>query len=139
MKSRNRTRIRLGDGKTRVTGNQITNPEKAELARQFRKKPTGAEGEAWSLLRGRRMLGLRFRRQQVIEGFIVDFYCPEWRIALEVDGVVHREHLSYDEERSKVLGLLGIRVLRIRNQDVTREVIERLLREAVPLSIHGEG
>jgi very-short-patch-repair endonuclease len=122
-----------------VTGKQIINPEKAELARQFRKRPTEAEAEAWRLLRGRRMLGLRFRRQQVIDGFIIDFYCPEWRIALEVDGDVHREHQSYDEERSKVLGLLGIRVLRIRNNDVTRKGIEQLLGEAVPLSIHGEG
>jgi len=59
---------------------------KVALAKINRSEPTAAEAAAWDLLRNRRCLGLKFRRQHVIRGFIVDFYCPELRIAVEVDG-----------------------------------------------------
>ena len=59
---------------------------KLARARSFRPQPTPEEATAWSLLRGRRLLGLKFRRQQVIAGFIVDFYCASRRLALELDG-----------------------------------------------------
>ncbi len=59
---------------------------KVALAKGNRHDPTAAEAAAWVLLRDRRCLGLKFRRQHVIRGFIVDFYCAELRLAVEVDG-----------------------------------------------------
>ena len=72
---------------------------KVALAKANRHQPTPAEAAAWALLRNRRCLGLKFRRQHVIRGFIVDFYCPELRLAVEVDGTVHRgrTQAEYDE------------------------------------------
>ncbi len=60
---------------------------KLTLARTFRRAPTPAEAAAWQILRNRGLFGLKFRRQQVIAGFIVDFYCSAARLALELDGV----------------------------------------------------
>lgn len=62
---------------------------KRDLARELRRSATDAERRAWEVLRDRRCLGLKFRRQQVIRGFIVDFYCAELRLAIELDGGVH--------------------------------------------------
>jgi very-short-patch-repair endonuclease len=102
---------------------------KAALARQFRRHPTPAEAMAWQLLRNRRLLGLKFRRQQVIAGFVVDFYCAELRLALEFDGAVHHDlaRASYDAERDKLLSARGIDVLRLPNELAD----ERSLREAL--------
>ena len=78
---------------------------KIALARGNRHDPTPAEAAAWALLRNRRCLGLKFRRQHVIRGFIVDFYCAEFHLALEVDGGVHgdRVQAEFDEARSRAL------------------------------------
>jgi very-short-patch-repair endonuclease len=64
---------------------------KLALARSFRKNPTPAEAAAWRLLRGSKIHGLKFRRQQIIAGFLVDFYCAPLRLVLELDGGVHRD------------------------------------------------
>ena len=94
---------------------------KVALAKANRHEPTPAEATAWSLLRNRRCLGLKFRRQHVIRGFIVDFYCPELNLAIEVDGTVHRRRTQgeYDEARSRALAHVGIGVVRIRNEEVS--------------------
>ena len=78
---------------------------KIALARGNRHDPTPAEAAAWALLRNRRCLGLKFRRQHVIRGFIVDFYCAEFHLVLEVDGGVHgdRAQAEFDEARSRAL------------------------------------
>jgi len=88
---------------------------KVALAKAQRQEPTAAEAAAWALLRNRRCLGLKFRRQHVIRGFIVDFYCVELRLAIEVDGTVHRDRMraEYDEARSRALAHAGIGVVRI--------------------------
>ena len=96
-------------------------PHKRDLARKFRRNPTASERHAWQLLRNRRCMGLKFRRQQVIRGYIVDFYCAELHLALEIDGPVHfydELRFAYDLERLERLDELGIDVLRIRPQDV---------------------
>ena len=109
-----------------VTGTRI-NPVKLAAAREFRKRPTEAEARAWNLLRRRNMLGLKFRRQQVIVGFIADFYCAEERLVLEIDGAVHDAQQEYDHARSEAFRALGIRVARIRNDDVSEEELRRTL------------
>ena len=102
---------------------------KLALARRFRQAPTAAEAAAWRILRDRTLFGLEFRRQQVIAGFVVDFYCPSQRLVLELDGGVHddptqREH---DLNRSQVLRRLSIRVLRVPNHDVHEQALRDLL------------
>ena len=95
-------------------------PVKVHLAREFRRHPTDAEEKAWAILRNRQVLGLKFRRQHVIDGFIVDFYCAEKRLILEIDGAAHDNAMAddYDETRSNHFASRGLNVLRIRNEDV---------------------
>jgi very-short-patch-repair endonuclease len=97
------------------------------LARQMRREATPGERRLWEALRGRRCLGLKFRRQAIIGGFIMDFYCPELRIAIEVDGSVHEspDAKARDQDRDTLLAARGIRVIRIRDRDVNRESITR--------------
>jgi len=95
--------------------------DKLSLARAMRAMPTDAEARLWSALRGRR-LGWKFRRQHVIAGYIVDFYCAELWLAVEVDGGVHQGRRIDDRQRDEHLGSLGVRVVRVRNADV----LERL-------------
>jgi very-short-patch-repair endonuclease len=115
-----------------VTGNSVSE-EKLALARNFRKNPTSEEAQVWEWLRDRRMLGLKFRRQQVIEGFIADFYCDEHRLVLELDGAVHdsEEARTYDNARTAVFESKKLHVLRVRNSDCTREELERRISAAI--------
>jgi very-short-patch-repair endonuclease len=69
---------------------RITKAQKFALARELRGRATPAERHAWTLLRNRGVLGLKFRRQHVLHGFIVDFCCLEARIVLEIDGWAHQ-------------------------------------------------
>ena len=102
---------------------------KIALAKTMRRSPTAAEAAAWALLRDRRCLGLKFRRQHVIRGFIVDFYCPELRLALEIDGPVHESEVrtEYDEERDRALAVAGITVMRVRNDGLSEAGLVSLL------------
>ncbi len=71
----------------------------------------------WRRLR-RDQLGVRFRRQAVIGRFIVDFYCPDRALAVEVDGAVHDGREDEDAERERLLAANGVTVLRVRNDEV---------------------
>jgi len=86
----------------------------------MRQNPTAAENRLWQHLRRRQINGYRFRRQHPIGRFIVDFYCAKAKLAIEVDGPVHNEpgHKEYDQERQAYLESLGLRVLRITNEEV---------------------
>ena len=120
----------LGRVAASVTGGvEFVDPQKLERARALRKAPTHAAQQAWELLRGRKILGLKFRREQVIEGFIADFYCPSLGLVVEVDGSVHDdpEQAEYDTARSACFAAHGIRVARIRNEDVSEPNLEALL------------
>jgi very-short-patch-repair endonuclease len=108
---------------------QRINPKKLELARQFRKNPTESEDAIWQMLRNRQIKDLKWRRQQVIEGFIVDFYCAELNVVLEIDGSVHdkEEVKEYDEYRTSVFASKGIRVYRLRNDDCDKKHLTELI------------
>ena len=117
---------------------------KLALAKDKRHDPTAAEAGAWALLRNRRCLGLKFRRQHVVRGFIVDFYCAELRLAVEVDGAVHsgRARAEYDEARSRALAHAGVGVVRISNEQVSDAGLVTLLEPYVtasPSPRSGEG
>ena len=95
---------------------------KALLARQLRRKMTQQEIILWARLRGRRLAGLGFRRQHVIEGFVVDFYCHAARVVVEVDGPVHDQQLDYDAERDAILTACDLLVLRVGNANVQHDL-----------------
>jgi very-short-patch-repair endonuclease len=92
-------------------------PKALKRARGLRKDMTDAERALWCLLRDRRMDGWRFRRQEPIDRYIVDFVCFEARLIIEVDGGQHFESKA-DEARDAHLRLQGFRVLRLWNTDV---------------------
>ena len=74
-------------------------------------------------------MGVRFRRQQVIQGFIVDFYCHKSALVIEVDGDIHDLQKEEDERREKVLSEMGLKIVRFRNDEVMRgllNVVEKI-------------
>jgi very-short-patch-repair endonuclease len=91
---------------------------------------TPEERILWRLLRARRLNGMHFRRQQVIDGFIVDFYCHAAGLVVEIDGGIHAEQQEYDAERDRVLSARGLRILRVTNEDVRRDAATVLRRIA---------
>jgi very-short-patch-repair endonuclease len=96
--------------------------EKLEIAKALRRNMTFPERLLWERLRGRRLHGFHFRRQQVIHGFIVDFYCHAAALAIEVDGDAHRNQLEYDQAREQTLTEVGVRVIRFQNEDVLQQI-----------------
>ena len=114
------------------------------LAREMRRAATPSERAAWAILRDRRCLGLKFRRQVVVDGMIVDFYCARPRIVLEVDGAVHTSADATERDRTRdgLLTTRGIQVIRSRNAEVSRMAIENALKELLlrsPSPHGGEG
>ena len=89
-----------------------------ESARELRNNPTDAERRLSQKLKRRQISGVKFRRQQPIGPYIVDFVCFERRVVVEVDGSQHSEQLHYDEQRTRWLEAQGYRVLRFWNNDV---------------------
>lgn len=90
-----------------------------ERAEEMRKNPTEAEKVLWEALRANG-LGVKFRQQHIIEDFIVDFYCNEYKVTVEVDGGYHNEadQMKSDKERTARLNELGYTELRFTNQEV---------------------
>jgi very-short-patch-repair endonuclease len=88
------------------------------FARQLRSTPTDAEIRLWSRLRRKQLDGFRFRRQQPIGAYVVDFFCPEAKLIIEVDGGQHNVDEAKDEKRTRWLEERGYRVIRFWNNDV---------------------
>lgn len=95
---------------------------KVQLARELRQQMTKVEKILWQQLRANRLEGFHFRRQQIIDGFVVDFYCHAAGLVVEVDGGVHQRQIEYDTERDRVLSARGLRILRISNREVLEEL-----------------
>ena len=96
-------------------------------AREMRKNPTPDEAEMWQYLRdGKRQF--KFRRQHAIGRFVLDFYCPEKRLCIEVDGPIHERQRERDAERDAFLAAAGIRVLRVTNLEVQGQMEATLAR-----------
>jgi very-short-patch-repair endonuclease len=121
-------------------------------ARSMRANPTPGEATLWQHLRGAKLAGVRFRRQHAIGKFIVDFYCPQAKLVIELDGSSHVERETEDQVRTDYLKQQGLSVLRFTNTEV-RENLEAVLAKiaqaigdatatrpsASPLSARGEG
>ena len=97
-------------------------------AREMRRNPTEAEAVLWRLLRAKRLVGWKFRQQQRIDQYIVDFVCFDARLIVEADGSQHIDS-AYDADRDAYLRAQGFRVLRYYNNDILAR------REAVLTSI----
>ena len=100
-------------------------------ARELRQPQTPAERVLWGRLRNRQ-LGPKFRRQHPIGHFIVDFYCAEAKLAIEIDGDSHADQVEYDAERTAWLAEQGTRVIRFTNRQVHQQidaVLEVILNE----------
>src|SRR3990172_7106292 len=93
-----------------IPGQTVTK-EKLQRAKELRREMTAAEKILWQELRANK-LGVHFRRQQVIAGFIVDFYCHKAALVVEVDGDIHDLQQEEDARREKVLSEIGLRIVR---------------------------
>jgi very-short-patch-repair endonuclease len=90
---------------------------KTQFARHLRQESTDAERLLWSRLRARRFFNLKFKRQQPLGAYIVDFVCFEAHLIIELDGGQHAQQLAYDRERDAWLAAQGFTVLRFWNNE----------------------
>lgn len=135
---------------TRVRG---VTAVKVQRARELRRDMTPEERILWQALRRFRSRGYAFRRQQIISGFIADFYCHPARLVVEVDGGIHAQQPDYDTERDAIIAAHGLRILRIPNADIQHNLPAVLARitelltprsegephSCLPFPAHGEG
>ncbi|MGE5611598.1 MAG: endonuclease domain-containing protein [Bacillota bacterium] len=109
------------------------------FARRMRREGTDAEGKLWAILRDRRLVGYKFRRQVPVAGYIVDFYCVKAGLVIELDGGQHSEatHRAYDAERTRRLKELGIEVMRFWDHEVLKD--PEAVAEMIYRKLCGEG
>lgn len=95
-------------------------PQLLVFAKSMRNNATDAESLMWQILRNKQFMNLKFRRQHVIKPYIVDFYCHELGLVIELDGSQHGtdDEIEYDAERTKFLEALSLKVVRYWNHDV---------------------
>lgn len=107
-----------------IQGQPVTT-EKLERAKELRREMTPTEKILWAEIRANK-LGVHFRRQQIIAGFIVDFYCHKADLVIEVDGSVHddQKQKENDVEREKVLKEMGLRIIRFKNYEVEKNLLK---------------
>jgi very-short-patch-repair endonuclease len=97
------------------------NPKLKQNARELRRKCTPSEAILWSKIR-RKSLGYEFHRQVPIDKYIVDFYCHELMLAIEVDGSIHDNRHEYDMIRQKNIEKFGVTFIRFDNKDVIKDI-----------------
>jgi very-short-patch-repair endonuclease len=93
-----------------------------ERASRLRSNMTPAEELLWNKLKGKQIVGLRFRRQHPISKYIVDFYCHAARLVIELDGKIHLAKKESDKERTKEIEDLGLRIIRFTNEEVLENI-----------------
>jgi very-short-patch-repair endonuclease len=104
-----------------------------ELAKDLRNNMTGSEKKLWSFLRMKQVGGYKFRCQHPIYRFILDFYCHEKRLAIEIDGKIHNSQQEYDRYRDEFLKSIGIKTLRIKDEDIFNNV--EIVREMIKIQL----
>jgi very-short-patch-repair endonuclease len=104
------------------------------LAREMRHTPTRAEEILWQRLRNRKVMGYKFRRQHAIDRFVLDFYCSELMLCIEVEGDIHQYTQEEDTIRSEFLESLGIIILRFSNDQIIYpiETVNDMIQAAIP-------
>ena len=114
-----------------------TRMQAKSLCRELRRIQTEAEDAFWQAVRNRQILGFKFYRQHPIffeyykqeRFFIADFCCVERRLVIEIDGKIHNDQQDYDALRTHLINIMGIHVMRFRNEDILKnldEVIQAL-------------
>jgi very-short-patch-repair endonuclease len=107
----------------------------------LRRNQTPQESILWARLR-RGQLGCKFKRQYSVGPYVLDFYCPTKKLAIEIDGSQHLENKEYDQERTDYLSVLEIKVLRFWNNEINTNingVVEKIISELSPSPLQGEG
>jgi very-short-patch-repair endonuclease len=99
-----------------------SNPRLKALARKLRNHSTLAEVLLWNQIKNKKLLGYDFHRQKPIDRFIVDFFCPDLMLAIEIDGVSHGQKGDADLERHRRLESLGVHIIRFEDRMVKREM-----------------
>jgi very-short-patch-repair endonuclease len=127
-----------------VIGQKVTS-EKVQRAKELRKNMTGAEKLLWQSLRANRLNGWHFRRQQIIGGFIADFYCHAAALVIELNGGIHEARREQDKERAEFIRDYGIEVFCFKNEEVLNQLsqvlqkIDRLCKERTSTPPFQEG
>ena len=93
-----------------------------ENAKELRREMTPAEKILWKEVKANKLYGLHFRRQQIVHGYFADFYCHQHELIVEVDGGIHQRQQEYDAEREEYLRVLGFRIIRFTNDEITENV-----------------
>ncbi|MES2734285.1 MAG: endonuclease domain-containing protein [Bacteroidota bacterium] len=116
-------------------------PYLKKLARELRKNSTLSEVLLWNELKGKKMLNCEFHRQVPIDNYIVDFYCREWFLAIEIDGESHQYKVEEDKIRQERLETLGIHFLHFSDKDPKQnmtyvlKVIQDWIEESIETSL----
>jgi len=97
-------------------------PDVMDLAKSLRNTMTHYEKLLWEKLKGKQICGVRFRRQHAISFYIVDFYCHEAMLVVEVDGTVHSFKVDHDDGRSAEMEKFGIKIIRFTNSEVENNI-----------------
>ena len=105
-----------------IITDQNISPDLKARAKAMRSKMTPAESKLWYHLRNNNLANFHFRRQQIIDPYIVVFYCHSSNLVVEVDGSGHLNQIEYDQNRDKHLTGLGLRVLHFYNSDVIENI-----------------
>lgn len=111
------------------------NPDTVQRARDNRANMPKAEAIMWTLLRDRRLISRKFRRQHTIGIYAVDYACPAVKLVIEFDGPLHEEpeQVAFDERRTEYLKLNGWRVIRFKNDEILGDIgrVQRTIVEAI--------
>ena len=115
-----------------IVRGQKVSEEMLARAKELRHAMTPAEKILWKHLKANRLNGLHFRRQQVVHGYLPDFYCHQHGLTIEVDGGIHDMQKEYDTEREAYLISLGLRIIRFTNEEIQKDlkgVLQRIVEE----------
>lgn len=105
-----------------IVRGQSVSYEMHERAKKLRREMTPEEKILWKELRTNKLNGLHFRRQQIVHGYIADFYCHRPELIVELDGRIHELQKEYDAEREAYLIALGFRIIRFTNENVNKDL-----------------
>jgi very-short-patch-repair endonuclease len=105
-----------------IITNQKVTKEKLQRAKELRHEMTPSEKMLWKEIHANK-LGVHFRRQQIIAGFIVDFYCHKAALVVEVDGDIHDLQREEDAQREGVLSEMGLKIVRFRNDEILNNLL----------------
>lgn len=114
--------------------------ESKKIRKYLRKNSTHAENILWQELRGKKLIDTKFKRQFAVDKYILDFYCPELKLAIELDGEIHKDINVYenDKVRTNFLNSFGIKVIRFDNKEIfnsVEKVLEKIKSEILKLRI----